>query len=103
MLVIATQKRRKDDLMKGKGGCNYYLFVHADGGGGGRIVIPTIKVGWPNATLFAFIFLYTVDTFIHHSFIHSSQLSAQCAEPPRGAELRFELGPALQQASALPT
>jgi hypothetical protein len=110
MLVIATQKRRKDDLMKGKGGCNYYLFVHADGGG--RVVIPTIKVWWPNATLFAFIFLYTVDTFIHHSFIHkhslrpisiSSQLSAQWAELPMGAEPRFELGPALQQASALPT
>jgi hypothetical protein len=57
-------------------------------------------------------FLYTVDTFIHNSFIHkhslrpisiSSQLSAQWAEPPWGAEPRFELGPALQQASALPT
>ncbi len=55
---------------------------------------------------------YTVDTFILHSFIHkhslrpisiSSQLSAQWAEPPLGAEQRFELGPALQQASALPT
>jgi hypothetical protein len=50
----------------------------------------------------------TVDTFIHHSFINirismSSQLSAQWAEPPWGAEPRFELGPALQQASALPT
>ncbi len=33
----------------------------------------------------------------------SSQLSAQWAEPPWGAEKRFELGPALQQASALPT
>jgi hypothetical protein len=33
----------------------------------------------------------------------SSQLSAQWAEPPWGAEPRFELGPALQQASALPT
>jgi hypothetical protein len=75
-------------------------------------VYPFFKVWWPNATLFAFIFLYTVDTFIHHSFIHkhllrpisiSSQLSAQWAEPPWGAEPRFELGPALQQASALPT
>ncbi len=27
----------------------------------------------------------------------SSQLSAQWAEPPWGAEPRFELGPALQQ------
>ena len=52
------------------------------------------------------------DTFVHHSFIHkhslrpisiSSQLSAQWAEPPWGAQLRSELGPALQQASALPT
>jgi hypothetical protein len=33
----------------------------------------------------------------------SSQLSAQWVEPPWGAEPRFELGPALQQASALPT
>ncbi len=47
------------------------------------------KVWWPNATRFAFIFLYTGDTFIHHSFNHkhtlrpisiSSQLSAQWAE-----------------------
>jgi len=33
----------------------------------------------------------------------SSQLSAQWVEPPWDAEPRFELGPALQQASALPT
>ncbi len=60
-----------------------------------------LKVWWPNATLFAFIFLYTVDTFKHHSFIHkhslrpisiSSQLSAQWAEPPWGAEPRKLLG-----------
>jgi hypothetical protein len=25
-----------------------------------------LKVWWPYATLFAFIFLYTIDTFIHH-------------------------------------
>jgi hypothetical protein len=31
----------------------------------------------------------------------SSQLSAQLAEPPWGAESRFELWPALQQVSAL--
>ncbi len=52
-----------------------------------------------------------IDTFIPTSFIHkhslrpvskSSQLSAQWAEPPWGAEQRFKLGPALQQASALP-
>ncbi len=33
----------------------------------------------------------------------SSQLSAQWAEPLWGAEPRFELGPAMQQANALPT
>jgi hypothetical protein len=33
----------------------------------------------------------------------SSQLQAQWAEPPWGSETRFELGPALQQASALPS
>ncbi len=50
--------------------------------------------------------------YIHTSFSYkhslrpisiSSQLSAQRAEPPWVAEPRFELGPALQQASALPT
>ncbi len=69
------------------------------------------KIRWKSKCLIiAFIFLYTVDTFIHHSFIHSlrpisisSQLSAQWVEPPWGAEPRFELGPALQQASALPS
>jgi hypothetical protein len=57
-------------------------------------------------------FFYTIDTFIQHSFIDkhslrpisiSSQLSAQWAGPPWGVDPRFELGPALQQASALPT
>jgi hypothetical protein len=75
-----------------------------------------LKVWWPYATLFAFIFLYTIQyihsCIIHSSFIHKhslrpisifSQLSAQWAEPPWGAEPRFELGPALQKASALPT
>ncbi len=50
--------------------------------------------------------------YIHTSFIHkhslrpisiTSQLSAQWAEPPWGAEPRFVLGPAFQQASVLPT
>ncbi len=48
-----------------------------------------IKVWWPYATLFAFIYLYTIDTFIHHSFItiRWGPLSAQCqwVEPPWGA------------------
>ncbi len=63
--------------------------------------------------LYLFVFRYNryiFTSFIHHSFINirwgpsiSSQLSAQWVEPPWGAEPRFELGPALQQASALPT
>jgi hypothetical protein len=56
-------------------------------------------------------FFYTIDTYIIYSKTFaklrhisiSSQLSAQRAEPPWGAEPRFELGPALQQANALPT
>ncbi len=57
-------------------------------------------------------FFYTLYAFIHHSFVHkhslspisiSSQLQAHWAEPPWGAEPRFELGPAFEQASALPT
>jgi hypothetical protein len=46
-------------------------------------------------------------SFIHHK--HSlrpisiySQLSAQWSEPPRGAEPRFELGPAVQQQASAP-
>ncbi len=55
-----------------------------------------LKFWWPNATLFAFIFLW-YSRYIHTSFIHkhslrpisiSSQLSAQWAEPPWGAEIR---------------
>ncbi len=55
-------------------------------------------------------FLYTVATFVlTHSLRPisiSSQLLAQwggTVAVPRGAEPRFELGPALQQASALPS
>jgi hypothetical protein len=33
--------------MRGKGGCNYYLFVHAEGGGGG-LVIPTMTKACPS-------------------------------------------------------
>jgi hypothetical protein len=66
-----------------------------------------------------FIFLYFI-TYIHtfiqsHSFKTiirrhslrplsiSSSLVCSVGEPPCGAELRIELGPALQQADALPT
>jgi hypothetical protein len=56
------------------------------------------------------IYFSLYNRYIHTSFIHKhslrpisiySQLSAQWAEPLWGAEPRFELGPALQQASAL--
>jgi hypothetical protein len=55
--------------------------------------------------------LYLYIKYIHTSFIHkhslrpisiSSQLLAQWAKPPWGAEPRFEQGPALQQAIRLP-
>jgi hypothetical protein len=69
------------------------------------------KVWWPYATLVAVIFLL-YDRYIYTSFIRkhslrtvsiSSQLSAQWAEPSWGAEQRFKLGPALQQANELLT
>jgi hypothetical protein len=63
--------------------------------------------------IYYFYFIQYIHSYIHHStFIHkhslrpismSSQQPAQWAEPPWGAEPRFELGPALQQASALPS
>jgi hypothetical protein len=63
--------------------------------------------------LFLYIFYSSVSihtfiqSFTHNirwgpsPYLHSCRLSG--AEPPWGAEPRFELGPALQQASALPT
>jgi hypothetical protein len=68
--------------------------------------------------LFLFIFhffFYNIHTFISHSYntfivairwglspsLH--RLKAQWEDPPCGAEPRIELGPALQQADALPT
>jgi hypothetical protein len=65
--------------------------------------------------LFLFIFIfYHIHTFIQSQYIHPSPfaeaslhffiaLSAQWGKPPCGAEPRIELGPALQQADALPT
>ncbi len=64
--------------------------------------------------LFFQLFFFLYNRYIHTTFIHkhslrpiamSSQLSAQWAETPWVAELRSELGPALQlqQASVLPT
>jgi hypothetical protein len=70
------------------------------------------KVWWQHATLLVFINLYTLDTFTHHSFInihwgpspylHSCRLSGWNLHGV-ASRPRFELGPALQQASALPT
>jgi hypothetical protein len=65
--------------------------------------------------LFLFIFIfYNIHTFIQSQYIHPSPFaeaslhvfiafSAQWGKPPCGAEPRIELGPALQQADALPT
>jgi hypothetical protein len=64
--------------------------------------------------LFLDLFFFLHNRYIHASFIHkhslrpismSSQLSAQWAEPepPWSTESRFDLGPASQQASVLPT
>jgi hypothetical protein len=63
-----------------------------------------------------FFIFYNIHTSIqshsHNTFIHrhspgslsmSSSLVAQWEKPPCGAEPRIELGPALQQADALPT
>jgi hypothetical protein len=69
--------------------------------------------------LFLFIFIfYNIHTYIHTitfiQYIYPSPFAeaslhffiacvAQWGEPPCGAEPRIELGPALQQADALPT
>jgi hypothetical protein len=65
------------------------------------------------ATFFLFIlsfsYVHNHIAYIHsHPFVEASLLFfkacfAQCEEPPWGAEPGFELGPAIQQASALPT
>ncbi len=54
-----------------------------------------IRVWWPYATLLAFIFLFYIHKYSLRPISISSQLSAQWAEPPWGAEPRFEFGPAL--------
>ena len=57
--------------------------------------------------LFLYIFLFLLQYI--HSYNHSlitfadALLHIFIAAPPWGAEQRFELGPALEQASALPT
>jgi hypothetical protein len=68
------------------------------------------KVWWPYTSLFAFIFLLYnryIHTYIHSkSFIeahlHVFTAVGSVVEPSLGAEPRFELVPALQQASELP-
>ncbi len=67
---------------------------------------------------FCLFFIYFFITYIHSIHIHTIHLSiaircglspsphrlkAQWEDPPCGAELGIELGPALQQADALPT
>jgi hypothetical protein len=73
-----------------------------------------LKVWWQDATLLFIFIFYHIHTFIQSQYIHPSPfaeaslhffiaLSAQWGKPPCGAEPRIELGPALQQADALPT
>jgi hypothetical protein len=73
--------------------------------------------GFSPCTLFPDLFIfkfYHIHTFIQSQYIHPSPfaeaslhffiaLSAQWGKPPCSAEPRIELGPALQQADALPT
>jgi len=77
-----------------------------------------LKVWWQDATLFDLFYdFWLYSTYIHTiTFVHYSHpspvaevhlqfphcLRAQWEKPPWGAEPRFELGPAIQQASALP-
>jgi hypothetical protein len=81
-----------------------------------------LKVWWQDATLFvyfSYFFYFLLHTYIHSfNHIHTIHLSiairgglspsphclkAQWEDPPCGAEPGIELGPALQQADALPT
>ncbi len=75
-----------------------------------------IKVWWHDATLFFFLFvlyfhkfrpLHSYSTFIRSDsprFLSiSSSLVSSEGKPPYGAKPRIELGPALQQADALPS
>ncbi len=69
-------------------------------------------MAWCHSFCLFFIF-YNIHTYIHPiTFIHrhslrplsiSSSFVCSVGEPPCGAEPRIELGPALQQADALPT
>ncbi len=77
-----------------------------------------LNVWWHDATLLVYFsyFITYIHTFIqshsYNTFIRrhslrplsiSSSLVCSVGEPPCGAEPRIELGPALQQADALPT
>ncbi len=57
-----------------------------------------LKVRWPSFAFFFFFFIQKI-----HSYVVLTFAEAQWAEPPMGAEPRFELGLALQPASALST
>jgi hypothetical protein len=70
-----------------------------------------MKVWW-QLPLFLFILSFTITfilTFVQYTYSSPRPLSvffivfAQREKPPRGAKPGFELGPAVQQASALPT
>ncbi len=72
------------------------------------------RVWWQDATLFLFIFhiFYNIHTFIQSHLSVAirrglspspHRFSALWGKPPCGAGPRIELGPALQQADALPT
>ncbi len=74
------------------------------------------NVWWHDATLFVyFSYFYNIHSYNHIHTIHLSvairrglspflhRFYAQWKTPPCGAEPRIELGPALQQADALPS
>ncbi len=78
------------------------------------VIFKLIKVWWHYATLLD-INTVIFNTLYNHTFIHPSPFAEACLlvsssllrsakdEPPWDAEPRIELGPALQQADALPT
>jgi hypothetical protein len=65
------------------------------------------KVWWQDATLFVYFHIYNIHTFNQSQYIHPSPFAEASlhffiACMLSGAEPRIELGPALQQADALP-
>ncbi len=95
-----------------------WYFFGGEGGvifsGTSRLCFKRLKVWWQYATLFVYFYIFfnihTVQSSNHIHTIHSprplsisSSLVAQWERPPCGAEPGIELGPAFQQADALPT